>query len=142
MTMTDYALVDGDIAEFLPSFGAAVVSVKPGTITGSGPGTYQSKPLCVDGDERSVSVPGCTYLSPPFTIPGTGTLEIAALAGDQIATRDKSGDKPILLVGSHFVARFRVEAPAMFPFPPIPDPNPEYSGQGRFTTTNSKLRAT
>ncbi|MEM9452605.1 MAG: hypothetical protein AAGF11_00400 [Myxococcota bacterium] len=140
--MTDYALIDGDIAEFMPGFGMAIVSVQPGTLVGSGPATYQSKALCVDGDERTVSVPGCMYLAPPFIIPGTGTLEIASLAGDQVATKSNSGDKPILLVGSQFVARFRVEAPAMFPFPPVPDPTPEYSGQGRFTTTNTKLRAT
>ena len=97
--MTDWILVDGDIAEFLPSFGAAIVNVQPGTLTGSGPATLQGKSFCVDGDEDSVSVPGCTYMAPPFVIPGSGTLEIAALSGDQVATKDRSGGKAILLVG-------------------------------------------
>lgn len=141
--MADWVLIDGDIAEFLPGFGAAIVSVRSGTITGSGPATLQKKNICVDGDEDSVSVPGCSYMAPPFVIPGSGTLEIAALSGDQIATKDKSGGKAILLQGSQFTARFKIDAPAMMP-PPIavPDPTPEYSGTGMFTTTNSKFRAT
>ena len=141
--MADWILIDGDIAEFLPSFGAAIVSVQPGTLTGSGPATLEGKNICVDGDEGSVSVPGCTYMAPPFVIPGNGTLEIAALNGDQVATKDNSGNKAIMLQGSQFIARFKVDAPAMMPPPvTVPDPSPEYSGTGMFTTTNTKFRAT
>ena len=141
--MTDHVLIDGDLARFLPSFGAATVTVRSGAITGSGPATYQRKPICVDGDEATVSVPGCMYLAPPFVVPGSGTLEIAALNADQIATRDRSGDKAILLRGSQFIARFKVDAPAMMPPPlAVPDPTPEYAGTGSFTTVNTKFRAT
>lgn len=140
--MTDHLLIDGDIAQFVPTFGVAIVSVQPGTITGSGPATFSGKNICVVGDETSVSVPGCMYLAPPFVIPGAGTLEIASLNGDQIATRDTCGGKAIMLRGSQFIARFKVSAPAMMPPLAIPDPTLEYSGSGSFTTSNTKLRAT
>ena len=77
----DYVLVDGDKAIFLPSFGAATVVVQPGTLRASGPATLSKQKLCVAGDEKSVSVPGCMYTTPTHSIPGTGTLEISALAG-------------------------------------------------------------
>ena len=141
--MADFVVIDGDQAIFQPSFGAAVVSVRPGRLTGSGPATHQGKRLCVDGDEGSVEVPGCMYVAPPFVIPGTGTLEIQALAGDQVATKDRTGGTPLMLVGSQFVARFKIDAPAMMPPPAsVPDPSPQYPGTGIFTTTNTKLRAT
>src|SRR5262249_9471084 len=83
----DYVLIDGDMAIFQPTFGAATVVVQPGTLKASGPGTVGSKGMCVEGDEGSVSVPGCMYMTSQHTIPGVGTLEIAALAGDQKATK-------------------------------------------------------
>ena len=34
--MADYILMDGDQAIYKPNFGAAIVAVQPGTLTGSG----------------------------------------------------------------------------------------------------------
>jgi hypothetical protein len=142
--MGDYVLIDGDQAIFLPTFGAATVVVQPGQITGSGPATVGNKKVCVEGDEKSVSVPGCTYMTPQYSIPGVGTLEIAALAGDQKASKSQTGDTKMLLVGSQFTAKFKVQSPAKQPppsaGPPIPDSTPEYSGNGNFITTNVKFR--
>lgn len=142
--MADYVLLDGDTAVFQPSFGAATVVVQPGTLRGSGPATVADRKLCVDGDESSVSVAGCMYVSPPYTIPGTGTLEIERLAGDQKASKTKTGDVTVLLVGGTFTARFRVESPAQQPppgpGPPRPDPTLRYPGSGRFITSNTKFR--
>jgi hypothetical protein len=139
----DYVLIDGDQAIFLPTFGAATVVVQPGKLAGSGPGTVGSKAMCVDGDESSVSVPGCTYMTPQYSIPGVGTLEIASLAGDQKASKTQTGDKKVLLVGSQFTARFKVSSPAQQPGTvPVPDATPEYSGNGNFITTNTKYRGT
>jgi len=73
--MPDFILIEGDKANFLPNFGAAIVVVQPGDLKGSGPATLTGKKLCVDGDEKKVSVPGCSYMTPQYSIPGTGTKE-------------------------------------------------------------------
>ena len=65
--MPDFILVEGDKANFLPSFGAAIVVVQPGDLKGSGPATFNGKKICVDGDEKKVSVPGCTYMTPQYS---------------------------------------------------------------------------
>lgn len=142
--MPDFILMEGDKAIFLPTFGAAVVVVQPGTLQGSGPATINGKKICVDGDEKNVSVPGCSYMTPQYSIPGTGTLKIAALAGDQKAKKTQTGGKPVLLKGSSFTAKFEVQSPAQQPPPgpgsPIPDATPQYSGSGMFVTTNVKFQ--
>lgn len=142
--MSDYILLEGDKANFLPSFGAAVVLVQPGDLKGSGPATLNGKKVCVDGDEKNVSVPGCSYMTPQYSIPGTGTLKIDALAANQVAQKTHTGGKATLLKGSSFTAKFEVQSPAQQPPPgpgsPIPDPSPQYSGSGMFTTNNTKFR--
>ncbi len=140
----DYVLIDGDQVIFTPSFGAATVVVQPGELAASGPAKVTGKKVCVEGDEGDVSVPGCTYMTPQYTIPGTGTLKIDSLASDQIAKRSKTGDKKVLLVGSTFTAKFEVQSPAQQPSPsgPVPDATPSYSGSGSFITTNSRSKAT
>jgi hypothetical protein len=144
--MADYVLLENDIAEFLPAFGAATVTVQPGTLKASGPATANGKKVCVDGDEGQVEVPGCPYVAPPHTIPGVGTLKIAALGMDQKATKTKTGGKAVMLKGSQFDAKFEVQAPAQQPPPgpgsPIPDAMTQYTGKGSFTTTNTKFQAT
>lgn len=142
--MSDFVLIDGDQAVFLPAFSPAVVVVQPGKLAGSGPATVNGKAICVDGDESKVSVPGCAYMTPSHPIPGTGTLKIAALAGNQKATKTKTGGKPVLLKGAMFTAKFEVQSPAQQPTPtgPVPDGSPQYSGQGQFITTNTKVSAT
>lgn len=97
--MPDYVLLDGDKANFMPAFGAAIVVVRPGDLKGSGPATLNGKKLCIDGDEKNVSVPGCVYMTPQYSIPGTGTLKIAALAANQKAQKTKTGGKAVLLKG-------------------------------------------
>jgi len=142
--MSDFVLIDGDQVMFLPAFSPAIVVVQPGKLAGSGPATINGKAICVDGDESKVSVPGCTYMTPSHPIPGTGTLKIAALAGNQKATKTKTGGKPVLLKGAMFTAKFEVQSPAQQPTPtgPVPDGSPQYSGQGQFVTTNTKVSAT
>lgn len=142
--MGDYVLIDGDQALFQPSFGAATVVVKPGRLTGSGPLKVTGKRACVSGDESSVSVPGCSYIAPPYVIPGTGTLTISALAGDQLASTSSTGTVELMVKGSKFTAKFSVASPAMQPTAsgsPVPDSTPEYSGSGSFQTTNSRIKA-
>lgn len=142
--MPDFILIEDDIANFMPNFGQAIVVVQPGTLKGSGPATLNGKKICVDGDEKNVSVPGCTYMTPQYSIPGVGTLKIEALAGDQKAKKTNTGGKAMLLKGSNFTAKFEVQTPAQQPPPgpgsPIPDSTPQYSGSGMFITTNVKFQ--
>ena len=144
--MSDFILIDGDLVLFNPTFGAATVVVQPGTLTGSGKGSFRGKPVCIDGDEGNVSVPGCTYIAGTYSIPGTGTLSIDALGGDQKASKTNSDGKPVLLKGSQFTAKFEVQAPAQQPpkgpSPPVPDSMPSYSGNGSFQTTNTQWKGT
>ena len=142
--MLDSILIEGDIAQFMPNFGAAIVVVQPGNLKGSGTATIKGKKICVDGDEKKVSVPGCTYMTPQYCIPGVGTLEISALAGDQKATKTKTGGKVMLLKGSQFTAKFSVQTPAKQPPPgpggPIPDATAQYSGNGLFMASNMLIK--
>ncbi|MGR9053656.1 MAG: hypothetical protein ACU84J_13505 [Gammaproteobacteria bacterium] len=144
--MSDFILVDGDQAVFLPNFGAAVVIVRPGMLSAGGAATRGGKKLCIVGDEKNVSVPGCLYTTPQYSIPGTGTLKIAALADDQKAEKTRSAGTAVMLKGSRFNAEFEIQSPAQQPPPgpgsPIPDPSPKYSGEGSFTTVNTSFRGT
>ena len=142
--MSDYILIDGDQALFQPTFGAATVVVQPGQITASGEATLNGKKLCIEGDEASVEVPGCAYTTAQHTIPGTGTLKIDSLAGDQVAQKTNTSGTAVILKGSTFTAKFEVQSPAQQPPPgpgsPIPDSMTQYSGSGNFQTTNTKFR--
>ncbi|NPV22719.1 hypothetical protein [Bradyrhizobium aeschynomenes] len=143
--MSDVIVIDGDMASFDPGFGAATVVVRPGPITASGKARVAGKLACVAGDESSVSVAGCMYTAGPYSIPGTGTLSIAALAGDQKAAICQSGAKKLLLKGGSFTARFTVAAPAMQPPPgpgsPIPDATTSYTGKGSFVAAETSVKA-
>lgn len=142
--MADFILTTGDLAMFNPLFGAAVVTVIPGNLVGTGKAMVNKKMICVDGDEKTVMVPGCPYMTPVFSIPGVGMLSISSLGADQKAKRTKSNNKPVLLKGSTFNAKFQVMVPAQQPTPggPVPDVTPQYSGTGTFITTNFRVRGT
>lgn len=143
--MSDVIVIDGDMAMFQPSFGAATVVVRPGSITASGKAAVSGKIACVAGDEKSVSVQGCMYMAGPYSIPGTGTLSIASLAANQEAKTCQTNGKKLLLKGGSFTARFTVSVPAMQPPPgpgsPIPDPTTTYSGSGSFVTADVTVKA-
>jgi len=140
--MLDYILLDGDIVNFNPTFGLATVVVRPGNLVGSGVPTLRGKPMCVEGDEADVAVAGCVYTAGAFTIPGTGTLKIAALGSDQVAQQTKVSGKSVLLKGTVFTAKFEVQLPAQQPSsPPVADPNTQYpGGTGSFVTMNQTWR--
>ncbi|NRB39372.1 MAG: hypothetical protein HRU20_13035 [Pseudomonadales bacterium] len=144
--MADFVLIDGDTVNFIPLFTPAIVSVQPGNIEGSGPATIGGKKVCVDGDEANVSIPGCSYFTAQYSIPGSGTLTISALAGNQIASKTNTANKAVLLKGAMFTAKFEVQSPAQQPppgaAPPVPDSMTEYSGQGMFVNNNTKVKAT
>lgn len=141
--MVDFILKTGDQAIFFPTFGPAIVTVIPGVLTGSAANVLiGGQPVCVAGDERNVIVPGCMYISGSFVTPGIGTLSIQALNADQKSTKTKAGGKFVLLQGTTFTAKFQVMSPAMMPTAggPVPDPVPQYTGQGQFQTTNFTVK--
>ncbi|MBP5974995.1 hypothetical protein HW132_20205 [Brasilonema sp. CT11] len=141
--MLDFILTTGDQAMFIPTFGKAIVVVRPGFLIGSGRAKVQGKTICVEGDEKKVIVPGCPYTSPPHLIPGAGILTIQSLAANQKARRVKSGGKAVLLKGSTFTAKFQVILPATQPtIPPKPDTTLQYSGTGTFMTINFRAKGT
>lgn len=146
--MSDFILVTGDTATFNSAFGVATVTVAPGTLVGTGKAKINKKQICVDGDEKSVVVPGCSYTASVYVTPGTGILTIESLAGNQKAQKTKSGGNPVLLKGATFTAKFQVTSPAQQPAKPpaipnpIPDATPQYSGTGTFTSTNSTVKGT
>lgn len=141
--MGDYILIEGDTVQFDSSFvPPAAVMVQPGKLTGSGPATIGGKKICVQGDEGDVSVP-CSYTTLTHSVPGTGYLEIAELATDQVATKTNTGDKAVLLRGKKFQAQFRVEVGAKEPPPKnTPDTATTYKGTGSFITTNTLFQGT
>ncbi|NES66826.1 MAG: hypothetical protein F6K24_16970 [Okeania sp. SIO2D1] len=143
--MPDFILIDGDKVKFNPLLTPiAFVSTKLGTLKGSGKSTLNGKKVCIEGDEKELSVPDCAYTTPVYSIAGTGTLTIAELVKkDHIAQKTNSGGKPVLLKGSTFTAQFEVQNPAKKPPTapgenPTPDNTKQYSGTGTFITTNTK----
>ncbi|ODG98633.1 hypothetical protein A4S05_08270 [Nostoc sp. KVJ20] len=142
--MADFILITGDKAMFNPTFGQAIVTVRPGDLIGTGKDKINQKVVCVDGDEKKIIVPGCSYITPQYTIPGVGILSIESLAGNQKAKKTKSAGKPVLLKGGSFKAKFQVMLPAQQPSvpSPIPDATPQYSGSGTFMSLNLKVKGT
>jgi hypothetical protein len=139
--MSDYVILDGDQAVFIPAFGAAVVVVRPGRMMATGMTSLMGKKICLKGDETKVMIPGCVYTTPVYSIPGVGTLKINALGGNQTSKKTKSGGKEVIVKGSTFTAVFEVQTPAQQPGPPpVPDATPQYSGNGNFITTNTKFK--
>ena len=142
--MADFILMNGDLALFQPQFGAATVVVRPGNLMGSGKSTIQGNKICIEGDEKKLIVAGCTYISGPHIIPGTGNIKIQALAPNQKAKKTKVTNKKALLKGMLFDAVFEVVAPAQQPSATgtVPDAVPKYFGKGQFNTKNTKRKGT
>lgn len=133
---------------FEPDFNPATVVPLPGTMKASGKTTINGVKICVVGDEGKVSVPGCTYMTKIHLKPGTGTLKIDVLAGDQQSKKTKSGGKVIILKGSEFTAKFEVQSPAedisKVPAggPPVPDTTLQYAGKGKIVPANTLFKVT
>lgn len=144
--MSNLIIIDGDVVNFLPTYGSAVVVPIPTTIAGSASKTtVAGKAACLEGDEKDVQSAGCMYVAPPYVIPGTGTLKIDKLAGDQLTEKTKIEGKKVILHGSTFDAVFEVQSPAQMPAPPgppVPDSMTKYSGgKGMFVPSNASVEA-
>jgi contractile injection system spike tip protein len=143
--VSDFIIKTGDTVVFNPVFGPALVTVAPGTISGTGKAKVDGSIVCVLGDEASVTVSGVAYTVGLFTIPGTGTLTIAALGFDQIGKKTSSLQTAVILKGSTFTALFTASVRAGQPnppSPPTPDPVGIFTGSGQFVTTNARVKGT
>ena len=138
MNQMNQILRTGDQAIYFPQFGNATVVVMPGILRGTANFQAAKTRVCVNGDEKSALVPGCPYVSPPYVIPGVGTLHVHLLSPNQLSKTTSTSGRKIILKGDSFQARFDVTAPAFWPTEggPVPDPTPLYFGRGQFQTTN------
>jgi len=139
--MSDFMLLTEDVVHFDPAFGVAVVAVMPGVLEGSANASLGEKKVCVEGNEAKVKVSGCAYTTSVYSKAGSGTLTIESLAEGQKAQKTKFDEKPALLKGGKFIAKFTVDVQAMKPPTDTPDETPFYLGRGVFKTNNDQWTA-
>lgn len=137
--MADSILLDGDMVNFNPSFGPAIVTIgQPVKLRATGGDPVFGRKMCVEGDERNVLVASCMYITGQCPIPGVGNITILLLNPASVARKTTSLGKKVLLKGLPFIARFQVLAPAMMVMPTgqqVPDAIPYYQGSGSFLST-------
>jgi hypothetical protein len=141
----DYVIVNNDLLRitfFPPLLVPAVMAPVPLVASSSNVkvgGMY----ICLEGDELPPSLqPPQTYMSPPYVIPGTGTIKLTL--NDTNKTAKVKNDGTIILIkGTPFTAEFEVASPAQQPTPggPVPDPVSKKSGIAEFITTNVRVKA-
>ncbi|MET7390785.1 hypothetical protein ACFYPT_39210 [Streptomyces sp. NPDC005529] len=142
--MGDLLIVTGDLLQITINPPALVpLLLTPWPLTGSSAtAKIMKRAVCLLGDELppSLSQP-MPYTSPPFVIPGTGTLQLI-LQPANLTQMVKNDHKPMLLKGAVFDAIFTVQSPAIQPTPagPVSDPVPLKQGKAAFTTTNTVAR--
>jgi hypothetical protein len=136
--MADPIVITGDLAVFPTAMGAAVLPPMSTAMSGTGKVRIGGKPVCVDGDERTISLP-VTYTTATHATPGSGTLTIQSLDPAQTSTKTRSRGKPVLIAKGKFTAQLMVIAPAQTTStPPVVDNTIKYVGQGEFQTTNTR----
>lgn len=143
---TDYIIKQGDMIRITilpPTLVPPLMAPIP-LLGSSGDMTVMMMPVCLEGDELPPSLQApLPYMSPPYVIPGTGTLSLK-LTPTNTTMRTKNGD-PILIKGTPFTAEFQVASPAIFvpppPAPPMTDPVSKKTGIAEFITTNVRAKA-
>ncbi|RQQ47908.1 hypothetical protein [Burkholderia stagnalis] len=143
--MGDLAVATGDIVMFEPTFGnrtliapaQAQLRVTPVCVRVGG------KPAYRISDLAPIMVPGVSYVSGAFSIPGMGMIQLVMAAPDQTAKKVFIGGVPMLIKGNTCLAMFIPTAPATNPLWGIPDPTVGVPtpGKGRFIVTQFKVQA-
>lgn len=130
--MMSRVIVNGDVVQFIPQFGARTIAVSVTMIPGSGHATVGGKKVCVKGDEKKVKLL-TSYISGAYTTPGLAEVTIKKLKPDQLAT-DCTSPKDLITQGQQpFDAQLKVLTPAMTPgSPPSPDNTQSSDGKGMF----------
>ncbi|MCP5052982.1 MAG: hypothetical protein GY940_37785 [bacterium] len=142
MPKKDLIIVNCNMLEFDASTFLPLTPIPPMAkwiITASGQSMAGGLPVCIDGDESSVVKPH-GYNTSSFPIPGAGNFEITALGGDQTAPNTEDSNKPVIIKGSVFDAKFTVNSKAKLPTPkgPEEDPMATYTGKGKFVNPFNK----
>ena len=139
--MSKYIVINGDKVTFQSTFGAATAGpIPPITIMGSGHAKILGEKVCIDGDEKRVTL-SCTYKTDVYKTPGTCSLSIEDLASDQTADHTFNGEK-VITVGNEFTAKLDVIVPAQTTSTtPVSDNNTTYKGNGKFENTQSFVTA-
>jgi hypothetical protein len=143
--MNNYVICLNDQAVFNPAFPpngtGAMVTVPPFLMLATDDLKAQNIPVCLDGDQNLVIIPGCPYIRGVYFVPGTGIVTIKNLGVDQLSINTTYKGRRVILLGSVFEAKFTVVSPAWKPGETwIPDSTPSYDGNGFFTTTNYKVK--
>jgi len=137
----DYVIKTGDMIR-ITIFPPAIVPLLMAPATLVGTSADMTMPVCLEGDELPplLKIP-MPYTSPPFVMPGMGTVSVTLLPLNKTMTT-KNG-KALLIKGTPFPAEFTVSAPAMQPTPagPVPDPVAKKPGMAEFITTNATVKA-
>ncbi|MEB5890001.1 hypothetical protein [Enterobacter roggenkampii] len=130
--MGSLVIVEGDGLTINPAFGDRTVTITgPAKMSAGGKTTAGGKKVCIVGDELKVKL-AATYVTPVYTVPGTGTVTIA-LDASQKAQVARDNGIPLILKGQLFTATFTFTAPAQMPAPAsTPDPAPPSTSKGSF----------
>ena len=117
--MADSILLDGDIVNFKPAFGPALVlGAQPAKLRATGGDPVFGRKMCVEGDERTRPRPGCTYMTPQFSRSrASATSRSSSCTPRAWPARPRVIGRKVLLKGLPFIARFQVPAPAMMVMP-------------------------
>lgn len=140
MSGNNSVIINGDKLQFDTKFGDKTVTpVGPAIILGTGKATINNQPICIQGDEKKVSVQA-TYFTSTYVTPGTGILTISSLADDQQA-KFFTAETAVIVEGSQFNARFQPVSPARDPSQkPDPALSP-VSGKGKFIKSQTFVTA-
>lgn len=143
--MSQFIVITGDKVIYDPTFMTRTVVPVPAVMTGTGHATINQLKVCIAADinQASTKVMSTSYVSPPYTIPGTCQLEIQALNADQLQPWcDSQGN--VITVGVKFIAKCTGITPAKMPSAPNPVDDPGFktpmTGTGMFI--NSQFFAT
>ena len=126
-------VLDNDSVIFEPSSFEGMTLLGPfkGDIQAQQNGiNINNKKACIITDIKNFSLKS-TYNTSTYSASGKGTITIEELNSDQIATNAVCGSDKMLLIGSKFKAKFKVDSPASIPGGSS-DGTPEYSGKGVF----------
>ncbi len=141
--MQDFIIKTGDMIKFtFPPPTLIPPILAPVSLIGKGATFVMKMPACIEGDELPPPLLApLPYTSPPFVVPGTGTLKVTLTANHKSAVaKDKKG--AYLIKGTPFVAEFTVVTPAQMPPPAaVPDPLVKKVGTAEFVTSNNVVKA-
>jgi hypothetical protein len=139
--MNNYVIRATDLANFIPNFSGAIVTVPTFPMIATDDMRAENIPVCLDGDQNLVIIPGCAYVRLPYYIEGAGVVTISGLNVNQLSVNTIYKGRRVILLGSTFEAKFTVVSPAWKPGETwVPDSVGSYDGTGFFTTTNTKVK--